>query len=92
MTSQQEVVDLVERSLEELRPYLRADGGDITLKEVTDDLRVLVELHGACSNCSMSLMTMKAGVEEAIRKAIPNVLSVEAVNLPDPSEAPPSGR
>lgn len=92
MPSQQEVIDLVERSLEELRPYLRADGGDITLKEVTDDLRVLVELHGACSNCSMSLMTMKAGVEEAIRKAIPNVQSVEAINLPDPSEATPYGK
>lgn len=92
MTTQQEVVDLVERSLDELRPYLNADGGDITLKEVTEDLRVLVELHGACSNCSMSLMTMKAGVEEAIRKAIPDVQSVEAINLPDPSEATPFGK
>lgn len=92
MTAQEEVKSLVERSLEELRPYLKADGGDITLKEVTGDLRVLVELHGACSNCSMSMMTMKAGIEEAIRKAAPEVKAVEAVNLPDPSTATPFGK
>ena len=82
----------IEHSLEELRPFLRGDGGDISLVEITDDLRVLVELHGACSNCSMSMMTMKAGVEEAIRSAAPEVKSVEAVNLPDPETATPFGQ
>ncbi|WP_306642076.1 NifU family protein [Sanyastnella coralliicola] len=82
----------IEHSLEELRPFLRGDGGDISLVEVTDDLRVLVELHGACSNCSMSMMTMKAGVEEAIRSVAPEVKSVEAINLPDPETATPFGK
>lgn len=76
-----ELSDKVEASLETIRPYLNADGGDITLVEVTEDLRVRVELHGACSSCSMSMMTMKAGVEGAIRAAVPQIRSVEAINL-----------
>lgn len=87
-----ELREKIENSLEELRPFLRGDGGDISLVEITDDLRVFVELHGACSNCSMSMMTMKAGVEEAIRSAAPEVTSVEAINLPDPEEATPFGK
>ncbi|MFM9986860.1 MAG: NifU family protein [Flavobacteriales bacterium] len=76
-----ELSDKVEASLETIRPYLMADGGNITLVEVTEDMRVRVELHGACSNCSMSMMTMKAGVEGAIRAAVPQIRSVEAINL-----------
>lgn len=76
-----ELSDKVEASLETIRPYLIADGGNITLVEVTEDLRVRVELHGACSSCSMSMMTMKAGVEGAIRAAVPQIKSVEAINL-----------
>lgn len=81
----------VEEALEVLRPYLNADGGDISLVEVTEDNKVLVELHGACSNCSMSTMTMRAGVEEAIRGAAPEITTVEAVNMPDPETATPFG-
>ena len=76
-----ELSDKVEASLETIRPYLMADGGNITLVEVTEDMRVRVELHGACSSCSMSMMTMKAGVEGAIRAAVPQIRSVEAINL-----------
>ena len=76
-----ELSDKVEASLETIRPYLMADGGNITLVEVTEDMRVRVELHGACSNCSMSMMTMKAGIEESIKRAVPEIKSVEAVNL-----------
>ncbi|MBL7942434.1 MAG: NifU family protein [Flavobacteriales bacterium] len=71
----------VNRSLEGIRPYLLADGGDITLVEITDDLTARVELHGACSGCSMSVMTMKAGVEQTIRTAVPEIRNVEAVNV-----------
>lgn len=71
----------VENALASLRPYLAADGGDIQLLEITEDRRVRVELLGSCAACSMMQMTMKGGVEEAIRQAAPEVVSVEAVNL-----------
>jgi Fe-S cluster biogenesis protein NfuA len=69
----------ISEALDSIRPYLNADGGDIALVEVTDDLRVLVEFQGACTECSMSAMTLKAGVEGAIRAAVPGVKSIEAV-------------
>ena len=70
----------MEGALKTLRPYLEADGGDITLVEVTDELCVRVELHGACADCQMIHMTMKGGVEQAIRQAAPEVVKVEAIN------------
>jgi Fe-S cluster biogenesis protein NfuA len=79
--SNSELFDKVNTSLNTIRPYLEADGGDITLVEVTEDLTARVELHGSCSNCSMSFMTMKAGVEGAIKSAVPEIKAVEAVNL-----------
>lgn len=71
----------VEQALASLRPYLAADGGDIRLLEITEDLRVLVELQGSCADCSMMHMTMRGGVEQAVRQAAPEILGVEAVNL-----------
>ncbi|MDX1651717.1 MAG: NifU family protein [Brumimicrobium sp.] len=70
----------VNAALEQLRPFLEADGGDMELVEVTDDAVVRVKLLGACKNCSMSVMTMKAGLEEAVKKVAPEVLRVEAVD------------
>ncbi len=75
-----ELFNKVNDSLEKIRPYLEADGGGITLVEVTEDFRARVALHGACTTCSMSHMTMKAGVEGAIRAAVPEIRAVEAVN------------
>lgn len=75
------LTDRIERALAQLRPFLEADRGDITLVEVTDDLTVRVELHGACRDCSMSYMTLKGGVEESIMKVAPEVKGVEAVNM-----------
>lgn len=69
----------VKAALAELRPFLEADGGDITLESISEKGVVRVRLHGACSNCSMSAMTMKAGVEEAIKRVAPEVVRVEAV-------------
>jgi Fe-S cluster biogenesis protein NfuA len=77
--AQHEIFKKVNESLNTIRPYLEADGGGITLVEVTDDLTAKVELHGACTTCSMSTMTMKAGVEGAIRAAVPEIKAVEAV-------------
>ncbi|HMM11828.1 MAG TPA: NifU family protein [Bacteroidales bacterium] len=71
----------VRNIIEQVRPYLQQDGGDINFVELTDELVVNVELTGACGSCPYSTMTLKNGVENTIRKAIPEIRSVEAVNL-----------
>ncbi len=71
----------VREALTDIRPFLEADGGDITLDEVTPEGVARVRLHGACSSCSMSPITMKAGVEEAIKRVAPSIVRVEAVNI-----------
>ena len=75
-----ELKNRIEAALETLRPFLQADGGDVSLLEITEDNRVKIEFLGACKTCSMNLMTFKAGIEEAILKAAPEIISVEAVN------------
>jgi Fe-S cluster biogenesis protein NfuA len=79
-TELQELTARVERALTSLRPYLEADGGDIELVEVTEELTARVKLHGACAECSMIHMTMKGGVEQAVRAAAPEIKAVEAIN------------
>jgi Fe-S cluster biogenesis protein NfuA len=76
-----ELMKKVEEALSQVRPYLEADGGNVSLLEITDDLIVKLELHGACKSCSMSMMTMKAGIEETIRRSVPEVKDVIAVNV-----------
>lgn len=76
-----ELIKRVEAVIEQIRPYLEADGGNIRFIEITDDFIVNVELQGACSCCSMSIMTLKQGVEQAMIKAVPEIKSVEAVNV-----------
>lgn len=73
--------DKVEEALKSIRPYLEADGGNVELLDITEDNVVLVELHGSCKTCNMSSMTMKAGIEETIRRAVPEIRKVEAVSL-----------
>lgn len=68
-------------SMEQLRPFLKADGGDMELVEIKDDGTVVVRLLGTCSDCSMSMMTLKAGLEEAVKKAAPEVKAVIALNM-----------
>jgi Fe-S cluster biogenesis protein NfuA len=71
----------VEAALNSIRPYLEADGGNVAVKEITDDMTVRLELVGSCSSCPMSTMTFKAGLEEAILKSVPEIKKVEAINL-----------
>lgn len=68
-------------ALDKIRPYLEADGGDVKIVEINDDNVVMLELLGACGSCSMSAMTMKAGVEEVIKREVPEIKSVEAINI-----------
>ena len=74
-----EVTKKVEEAIEQLRPFLEADGGNMEFVDITKDGVVQVRLLGACRDCSMSEMTMKAGLEEAIKKVAPEVIRVEAV-------------
>lgn len=74
-----EIEDKIKDVLEQLRPYLQADGGDLALAEITDDMVVKVKLVGACGSCPMRTMTLKAGVENTLRRQVPEVKSVEAV-------------
>ena len=70
----------VEIALDSIRDYLRSDGGDVRITQIRDDMVVELELLGNCGACSMSDMTMKAGIEEAIKRAAPEVVGVVAVN------------
>jgi Fe-S cluster biogenesis protein NfuA len=65
--------------LETLRPFLQEDGGDVELVNVTDDGIVELKLTGACATCPMSIMTLRAGIERALMREIPDVRRVEAV-------------
>lgn len=79
-TSTITIEEKINIALTSIRPFLEADGGDVTLEEVQDGV-AKVRLHGACSSCSMSHMTMKAGIEESIKKAVPEIHTVVAVNV-----------
>ncbi|MBL3655583.1 NifU family protein [Fulvivirga sediminis] len=81
-----EIKEQIDTALDNIRPYLKTDGGNVKLLDVSDDLVVTLELLGACGSCPMSTMTLKAGVEEAIRKVVPQVKSVEAVNITRPDD------
>jgi len=75
------LIDEVEAALDTIRPYLETDGGNVSVEEITPEGVVKLKLLGACGSCPMSIMTLKAGIEEAIKKAVPEVTGVEAVNL-----------
>lgn len=70
----------VKAALETIRGYLQADGGDIRVLKITHEYALELELMGACSACNISAMTMQAGVEQAVRKAVPEITRVYAIN------------
>lgn len=75
------LTEQVEQALETIRPYLMADGGNVSVEEITEDKVVKLKLLGNCSSCPISFMTMKSGIEQAIMKAVPEITSVVAVDL-----------
>ena len=83
MNTSPELIERIENALDQIRPYLEADGGNVALHEVTDDMVVKLKLLGACGSCPLSIMTLKAGVEQALKRAIPEITSVEALNITD---------
>jgi len=70
----------IEEALTQLRPYLEADNGNVSLVEVTDDMVVKLRFHGACRGCSMSTMTLRAGIEQTILRMVPEIKAVEAID------------
>jgi Fe-S cluster biogenesis protein NfuA len=74
------IKERVEKALEKIRPYLVADGGDIAIVDITDDMVLRVELKGACHGCPFSMQTMKAGVEIAVKKEVPEIKEVVEIH------------
>lgn len=70
----------IEIALNSMRPFLQADGGDVELVDVTEEMEVHVRLIGNCSNCDISHITMKAGIENGIKSALPEITKVIAVS------------
>ncbi|MCE2787468.1 MAG: NifU family protein [Bacteroidota bacterium] len=75
----EEIIDKIELALNSMRPFLQADGGDVELVELTDEMEVRLKLTGNCSSCEMSHMTMKAGIENGLKSAIPQISRVVAI-------------
>jgi Fe-S cluster biogenesis protein NfuA len=76
----QELRERIEIALNSMRPFLQADGGDVELVDVTPEMEVQLKLLGNCSNCGISHMTMKAGIENGLKSAIPQISRVVAIN------------
>jgi Fe-S cluster biogenesis protein NfuA len=77
--SKVDIIKKVKSAIKAIRPYLVADGGDVKLVEVTDDLIVKVKLIGACDGCPFSMQTLKTGIEQTIRKEAPDIKEIIAV-------------
>lgn len=76
-----EILERIEASLDTMRPYLQDDGGNVEVVGITEDMIVQVKLIGACSTCPQSYMTMKAGIEEAVKRSVPEIKGVIAINI-----------
>lgn len=81
LTETKDILERVEESLDTMRPYLKDDGGNVEVVGITDEMIVQVKLLGACSSCPQSFMTMKAGIEEAVKRSVPEIKGVIAVNI-----------
>jgi Fe-S cluster biogenesis protein NfuA len=75
-----EIKSKVLEALEEIRPFLKSDGGDISLVSIEEEKHVKVQLHGACVGCSVNQMTLKSGVEMTIKKHLPQIESVTSID------------
>lgn len=81
MSVQERLIEEVEAALDTIRPYLQTDAGNVSVVEITEDKVLKIKLLGSCESCPMSIMTLKAGIEQAVKKAVPEIIAVEAINL-----------
>lgn len=79
-TKEKSIASRVENALESIRPFLQADGGDVELVEISSDMKVFIRLLGSCQHCQISDMTMKFGIEEGVKREVPEVTAIEAIN------------
>lgn len=79
-SSSKELYDRVESALDTMRPHLQVDGGNVELVEITPEFVARIKWLGNCESCKMSIMTLKAGIEQAIKSAVPEIQSVRALN------------
>lgn len=80
LAEKKELIQKVDAALDAVRPHLKVDGGNVEIVDITEDMEVTIKWLGNCEFCSMSVMTMKAGIEQAIMQNIPEIKSVRAVN------------
>tara|TARA_R110000868_G_scaffold115515_3_gene308414 strand:+ start:34 stop:285 length:252 start_codon:yes stop_codon:yes gene_type:complete len=81
MENKEDILRRINIALDEIRPFLKSDGGDISLVDLDEEGIVMVKLHGACIGCSVNQMTLKSGVEMTIKKHAPEVLKVNEVSM-----------
>lgn len=79
-TEKEILLKRIDEALNDIRPHLAVDGGNVEVVDVTEDHVVLIKWLGNCENCFMSAMTMKAGIEETLKNKIPEVTGIEAIN------------
>lgn len=77
------ILKQIEQALDQIRPYLETDGGNVEVLELSNDMVLKLKLVGSCGSCPMSIMTMKAGIEESVKRLVPGIKSVEAINITD---------
>ncbi|MCX6185755.1 MAG: NifU family protein [Bacteroidetes bacterium] len=75
-----ELIEKINIALNGMRPFLQADGGDVEFVEITEDMEVRVRLKGSCSSCDISHITLKAGIENGIKNAVPQIRNVVAID------------
>ncbi|MEM6964279.1 MAG: NifU family protein [Bacteroidota bacterium] len=80
VTEKSQLLEKINDALDTIRPHLKVDGGDVEVVDVTQDMNVQIKWLGNCEMCTMSSMTMRAGIEQAIKNKIPEVAGVVAVN------------
>jgi Fe-S cluster biogenesis protein NfuA len=80
MQNKEILLKRINTALDEIRPYLKDDGGDVEVVDITDDYILKIKLLGACGTCNMSTMTVSAGIEGAVRGSVPEIVSVESIN------------
>jgi Fe-S cluster biogenesis protein NfuA len=78
--SKTEILTKIDTALDDVRPHLKVDGGDVEVIDYTEDKMVIIKWLGTCQSCNMSTMTLKAGLEQAIRSKMPEIKGVRAIN------------
>lgn len=79
-SEKKDLIQRIDAALNDVRPHLEVDGGNVEVVDITEDNIVKIKWIGACENCNMSVMTMRAGIEQSLRNKIPQIHSVEAIN------------